>query len=125
MSKDFVVQLLGDWETELLEVRSYFPRKSADLEGRTRMVMALSAIANKAAFLDRKYGYLVCGARDDRVVVGLEPDDGDRKILSDRLLALTDPTVAFSVVSSGAPPVTSITSEICPTCNWKSMRAVC
>src|SRR5438128_9569646 len=31
-----------------------------------------------------------------------------------RLFSITDPTVAFSVVSSGAPPLTSTTSEICP-----------
>src|SRR5439155_6709356 len=57
------------------------------------MLMALAAIANKAALIDREHGYLLCGVRDDRVIVGLEPEDGDRKVLGDRLLAFTDPTV--------------------------------
>ena len=57
------------------------------------MITALAAIANKAALLDKEHGYLVCGVRDDRIIVGLEQDDGDRKVLADRLQAYTDPTV--------------------------------
>src|SRR5262249_45391589 len=42
-----------------------------------------------------------------------------------RRFSITVPTVAFSVASRGAPPVTSTVSASDPTLSWKSMRATC
>ncbi len=42
-----------------------------------------------------------------------------------RWFSITVPMVASSVLSSGAPPVTSTACDTAPTWSWKSRRATC
>ena len=61
--------------------------------------MALAAIANKAALVERTNALLVVGARDkDRKVIGIDSQTDDKKILADINLAMIDPPVEVQEV---------------------------
>lgn len=92
---------LDEWEDETVEIKEYFPRPPGDAAGKKKFAMALAAVANKAALLDRTTALLIVGARDaDRKVIGIDSQTDDKKILADMNVAMIDPPVEVQEVVS-------------------------
>jgi hypothetical protein len=95
----FLQELLDNWEDETIEVKGYFPRSASDAEGKTKFALALAALAHKAAIVNKSEAYLIAGVRnDDRKVVGIEFQEGDKKALADIVESRTDPPVQINAV---------------------------